>query len=449
MDKYYNRMRSCVQLAAFIDNTVGKQNRKFYGYPIISYEKVDRYDFDYIVIMNTFTREIYKQIGKEVENDKEVITLAQFFELFVDGEYWKNKRILFYGDRMNYDLAEYRSQFTFKSFIFLEGNKYITIEDFDFVFLCPPRLLNPQRKKEYEENLRKQICCRFNIENEKILEFDEWRYYFECDRRIEGGYKNQDKKFFIIASSDPMQGWGNILLRVWGGIAYAYNHQMIPVVDMKNLKNQYLPEELLGKHNAWEDFFEPLNEYDLDEIYDSQYVVLSGIDTHIDGAMETKSTVYRSNIICQIEHAYSVLFPNDGKILGVVYRGTDYNRAYGHTASGELEEYIEYVKNYMTQIEYKYIFLATEVDEATTKFKERFGNQVFWVEQKRYKAMERRWLCSIHFERENDEFKKGMEYITVLDLLSRCDAIVGTNTGTVRAAIVLNQKKYEYINILE
>ena len=74
---------------------------------------------------------------------------------------------------------------------------------------------------------------------------------------------------------------------------------------------------------------------------------------------------------------------------------------------------------------------------------------MFWVEQKRYATTERRWLYSIHFDRENDEFKKGLEYITVLDLLSKCNAIVGTNTGTVRAAIVLNQEKYEYVNILE
>ena len=90
-----------------------------------------------------------------------------------------------------------------------------------------------------------------------------------------------------------MQGWGNILVRVWGGLAYAYNHQMIPVIDMKNLKNQYLPESLLGRHNVREDFFEPLNEYSLDEVYDSQYVILSGIDTHIEGPMEIKDIVYK------------------------------------------------------------------------------------------------------------------------------------------------------------
>lgn len=448
MNKYYNRMKNQIQIVAFIDNDAKKQKRKFYGYSVIPYEEIDKYDFDNIIIMNKFTKEIYKQMGKEVENDKIVISLAQFFELFVDSEYWKNKRILFYGNYMNYDLVEYRARFTFEKIGYLGDNQTIIMDDFDLIFLCSPRLLSPQEREVYEKNLRRQIHCELNIEDEKILEFDEWRLYLECDRKIKGGNRNKDKKFFIIAPSDPMQGWGNILVRVWGGLAYAYNHQMIPVIDMKNLKNQYLPESLLGRHNVWEDFFEPLNEYSLDEVYDSQYVILSGIDTHIEGPMEIKDIVYKPNIACQLKQEYDKLFPINSKVLGVVYRGTDYNRAYGHTASGDLGEYIEYVKAYIARIGYNYIFLATEVEEATIKFKKEFGNQVFWVEQKRYKEIERRWLFSIHFERENDEFKKGMEYITVLDLLSKCDAIVGTNTGTVRAAVILNQKKYEYVNIL-
>lgn len=447
MELYYNRMRKYVQIVAFIDNDKSKQETRFYDYPVISYEKTGNYEFDHIVIMNTFIKEIYEQIGKEVENDTIVISSDQLFELFVDSGYWRDKKILFYGDRMNFELVEYRSQFTFKYFQFCEKDASMAAEQYDFIFLCPPRLLSPQKKTAYEEKLREEIHCNLNIKDEKILEFDKWLLYFQCDRKIGSGNKNKDKEFFIIASSDPMQGWGNILIRVWGGISYAHKHHMIPVVDMKNLKNQYLSEELLKKHNVWEDFFERLNEYDLNEVYESRYVVLSGIDTHVSGSMEV-TTVYKQNTEHQITQVYRKLFPITGKVLGVVYRGTDYNRAYGHMASGDLKSYIEYIKKYVEQIGYEYIFLATEVEEATMEFKKVFGNRVFWTDQKRYKASERRWLFTIHFERENDELEKGIEYITVLDLLSKCDAIVGTDTGTTRAAVVLNQKRYEYVNIL-
>ena len=449
MDNYYNRMRNYVEVVAFIDNNTIKQEQTFYDCPVISYGMERAYQSDYIVIMNTFIKDIYKQIGKAVENDNRVISSAQFFELLMDRGYWRDKRIIFYGDYMYYDLVEYRARFTFKSIQFLKENEINTAEHWDLFFLCPPRLEAPQIVSEYEDRLRKEVHNQFDIQDENILGVDEWIYYLQCDRKIKAGKRNKDKRFFVIASSDPMQGWGNILLRIWGGVAYANNHQMIPVVDMQNIKNQYLSEKLIRKHNSWEDFFEPLNKYSLDEVYDSQDVVLSGIDTHITGKLEVNSTVYKQDIAHQLQMVYIELFPTDGKVLGVIYRGTDYNRAYRHTASGDLDLYIKYIKKYMSQIRYDYIFLATEVEDATIRFKKEFGNQVFWVEQKRYTASERRWLYSIHFDRENDEFKKGLEYITVLDLLSKCNAIVGTNTGTVRAAIALNQEKYEYVNIIE
>lgn len=448
INKYNKRMSDYVNIVAFIDNDIEKQGTIFYGYPVISYEDIDNYNYDYIVIMNNYVKEIYEQIGKEVENDEIVISLDQLFELYMEKNYWKDKRILFYGEYMNYELAEYRAKYAFNRIQYCKNDTVFSVEDFDFVFLCPPRLMSPYETVSYEEKLRANLKDA-NVSDEKILSYDEWRHYLHCDQKIQGGKKNGNKKFLIIASSDPMQGWGNILLRVWGGIAYAYSHDMIPVIDMKNLKNQYLPEKLLGKHNAWDDFFEPVSEYDLEEAYESENVILSGIDTHIYGRMRADCTVYKKNISNQINETYKTLFPRNGKILGVVYRGTDYNRAYRHKASGDLDKFIIYIRKYISRIKYDYIFLATEVEEATGRFKEEFGDKVFWVEQERYKSSERRWLYLIHFNRENDELKRGMEYITVLDLLSKCGAIVGPNTGTVRAAIVLNNREYEYVNILK
>lgn len=449
MDNQYGWMKGYVRIIAFIDNDMAKQNTLFFGYHVIPYEQIDQYVFDYIVIINTFANEIYKQIGDEFEKAKRVISLSRLIELFVSSDYLKNKKILFYGNRMNYELVEYRARFTFGGVEYLESSHLVPIENIDFVFLCPPRLISPQESACCERELRKDVHNTLSICDEKILKFDDWFPFLEGDRKIVGGNKNKGKKFFVIASSDPLQGWGNILVRIWGGIAYAHSRHMIPVVDMKNLKNQYLPEKLIGKHNAWEDFFEPINEYELEDVYDSCYVVLGGIDMHINGAMELESTIYRQNVGSVITRAYRSLFPHVGKILGVIYRGTDYNSAYGHVPSGDLDEYIYYVKQYLYEIQYNYIFLATEVEEATQKFEEVFGKNVFWVEQNRYSASERRWLYSIHCERENDEFKKGLEYLTVIDLLSKCNAVVGTDTGTMRAAIILNKKKYEYVNILK
>ena len=56
INKYHKRMCDYVEIMAFIDNDEAKQKKRFYGYNVISYEKVDDYEFDYIVIMNTYTK---------------------------------------------------------------------------------------------------------------------------------------------------------------------------------------------------------------------------------------------------------------------------------------------------------------------------------------------------------------------------------------------------------
>ncbi len=85
----------------------------------------------------------------------------------------------------------------------------------------------------------------------------------------------------------------------------------------------------------------------------------------------------------------------------------------------------------------------------TAAFKSEFGNCVFGSINKDILPLNADGcILSILIEKMMSS-KKGIEYITVLELLSRCDAIVGTNTGTVRAAIALNNSQYEYINVLE
>ena len=69
---------------------------------------------------------------------------------------------------------------------------------------------------------------------------------------------------------------------------------------------------------------------------------------------------------------------------------------------------------------------------------------VIFTNQKRFSSDERRILSTITFERENDEYWRGLEYLTVLFLLSQCDSIMGTDTGTFRAALALNDNNYEH-----
>lgn len=445
---YHRQMQCYSKIQCFVDNDEKKQEVPFYGYPVISYNQSIQYDYDYIVIMNTYEKEIREQILRNTGSDEKVLSISEYFRLFIETGYWNNMRVLFLGDKMQYDLVKYQARHTFLETNYLEDVDGIETYRFDVVFICPPRLLSQEATKEYECSIRERLFSAVHVKPEAVFGVSGWSNYFICDRNIHGGDINSDSTFLIIGALDPILGLGNIIESVLGSITYAKKHGMIPIVDMQNTENQYLQKGLLGKHNSWEDFFEPVSAYKLEEVYRSKNIILTGIVGHIECSMNYKDISLNSHVKTYIDKVYLDLFPGSGKVLGVVYRGTDYNVAFGHTLPMAINDYIKYIEEYLKKIGYEYIFLATEVEEATVEFKNYFAEKVFFTDQKRYSMHERRWLSSIHFERENDEYLKGLEYLTVLELLSRCDSLVGTNTGGIRAAILMNGNNYEHTEII-
>lgn len=58
-------------------------------------------------------------------------------------------------------------------------------------------------------------------------------------------------------------------------------------------------------------------------------------------------------------------------------------------------------------------------------------------------------MAEVHFNRERDEYTKGLEYLTVLELLSRCDSLVGSSCSAMLVAKEMNMGKYEYYEVFE
>ena len=52
----------------------------------------------------------------------------------------------------------------------------------------------------------------------------------------------------------------------------------IPIIDMKNFPTKYNVKNKIDKtYNAWEYYFEPLNNYKLKDIYKSKFVIVCQI----------------------------------------------------------------------------------------------------------------------------------------------------------------------------
>lgn len=446
MQLYAKRMTPLVQVVGFVDNDIEKQGKCFCGHPIVAPEQVQELGADRIVLMNHFAREILDDLEeKNCPFLDRIISEEDLFQYYVDSGIWKEKRVLFLGNKMMYELAEYRAAFSFRKVGYCEKiEDFDSSEQWDAVFLCTERLMDQEKQLQEEHEMRKVLVRECGFEEKMVFGYAEWIRYLAYNRKIQCGEKNPTVNFYLLTVPDPIRGWGNLLNHYLRCIQYAKERDMVPVIDMKNMKSQYLPTHMIGKYNAWESFFLPVSDISIEEVYDSKNVLLNGIESCEIYIPDFREISFNEKTLQYIENEKKKLFPAKEKILGVVYRGTDYLYAFAHAKPLSIAEYIEVVKEKLAECGYEYIFLATEVEEAVAEFESAFGEQMICAEQKRYPQSERRILSTVTFDREQDEYWRGLEYLTVLFLLSQCDSIMGMDTGTFRAAVTMNEGRYEH-----
>ena len=59
------------------------------------------------------------------------------------------------------------------------------------------------------------------------------------------------------------------------------------------------------------------------------------------------------------------------------------------------------------------------------------------------------YIKDVHFERKNDNYLSGLEYLSSIILLSRCTALVGGNCGGTLGALFFNDEKHKKNNIFK
>ena len=55
----------------------------------------------------------------------------------------------------------------------------------------------------------------------------------------------------------------------------------------------------------------------------------------------------------------------------------------------------------------------------------------------------------MHFERENDEYLKGLEYLSSLYIVSQCKALIAGNCGGSQMAVFVNGGRHEYEHVFD
>ena len=296
----------------------------------------------------------------------------------------------------------------------------------------------------------------------KHKEEEHWKEHME-----RWGGQNPDKTFFIVRRTSTYSGLLSLLLTHLMRIDEAIKKGCIPVVDMQNNFNVYLPEDRIGKENAWEYYFEQPMHYGLQDIKKSRNVLLgsgevpevfpyndvkfaSGEDGRIQYWQELAQKYIRLNQKTEnyIKELQSQLFAPGDKVLGVKCRGTDYLRSKpeGHPRQPDIEQIIEKTEEVMKEQGCNKIFLSTEDETMYEKLTTHFGDAVV-TNKKEYVHYEKGPIGRVVYSEDGKEkYLEGLEYLSQIILLSRCNCLVaGLTSGTIGAMLLTKGYEYSYI----
>ena len=276
------------------------------------------------------------------------------------------------------------------------------------------------------------------------------------------GEKNRCKTVMIIRpnAEDGIQGLLSLVAETLRWIDYADQNKFIPVVDYKNFNSQY------SNHvdNAWEFFFEQPTSLTLEEAYQSERVLFSGVTKKpvIDLKLfsgeifQNSSLLEESKRIAQTwihytDEVNSVVDEENSQIhiedcIGVYIRGTDYIslKPTGEYVQPSIGQVIKKIKEFSLKHGEKAIFLVTEDDIYYQAMTKEFGNRVKIVS---YDSFIKNFHDKVYLSESNsldkDLKNRGMKYLVKIVLLSRCRYLVSSIAKGSIMAYSLNENGYE------
>lgn len=278
------------------------------------------------------------------------------------------------------------------------------------------------------------------------------------------------RTYFIIRRSYKGIGMYTHVCVYLSFIAYAVSKGYIPVIDMCNYPNIYMKDEDIGKRNAWELFFKQpvgigLDDLGSGKIIYSSPVFLPNRTPFITSLLNDKKEFalyarvyqdfiqYNKNVKEYTDEELKII--ENKKVLGVLYRGTDYTKGKpkGHPIQPTLQQVIAKAEEIMDRFGCEYIYLATDERNAEDEFEHSFPKHILTNKRKYYDMdgmdYSNHYISEVSFDRENDQFLKGLEYISSINILSKCKCFLGGGCAGTYAAVIMNNFKFEYTHIFD
>lgn len=283
------------------------------------------------------------------------------------------------------------------------------------------------------------------------------------------GNENPDKIFYVICNRiDKNDGLWAIVCRILEHIAYAHENGWIPVIEDKNINNNFTL--------TYGQFFKQPFAYSFNDIKKSKNIIFSSRDTHplnehfyISPEICLPENIERLNYYRNIfnkyvkfneitekfvDNDYKTIAQNHNKTpawLGVLVRGTDYTlkRPSGHFVQPEIFSIINQSELTMKKQNCSSLYLATESQEVYDAFKSEFKSNLITNTDKRYNDKDIIGVKSLAtYDRihKNDRYSINLKYLSSTCILSKCKYFIGGLTmGTVGVYLMNRNFEYDYL----
>ena len=168
--------------------------------------------------------------------------------------------------------------------------------------------------------------------------------------------------------------------------------------------------------------------------------------------------IVRSELADQMEEYRQAVLGNK-KVLGLMVRGTDYQKNAITQQPVSMEKLIEYVRGKMDAEGYEKIFLATEDSDKLNALISAFPGKIVALSQKRYSLKDFtdgvNLISEIEKKNRTPEEQEAItedttiNYFYAIYLLSKCDGFLATPyTNGVRCVQAFNRGRFTYMEIL-
>lgn len=283
-----------------------------------------------------------------------------------------------------------------------------------------------------------------------------------CEEKKYFGELYPDKTFYVIRVREITSSLGPLVMWVCRQLKICEENGYIPVIDFSFFPNVFLEKNEVGGVNPWEYYFEQPTMYSTKAVYHSSNVILGNADCQYDfdacidnkDIIEENCRIYEKYIHInkriekKAESMYANMIDPEWRVLGCVYRGTDYRnrKVVSEHRQPTMADEIKKARELMDEWSCDHIFLATEDAGAVEEFVKNFGNKLIYVKKQRYPS-DVVYTQKYRFDREQDLYYKGEEYLLEIYFLSRCNCLLSSKVGILGALLPMNNQKYEHMYI--